>query len=300
MPLVSIALPVYNGAEFLKEAIESILAQTFTDFELIIVDDCSIDKSRDIVRSFTDPRIIFLQNDINRRTSYCLNRSLDIARGKYWARMDQDDISLPDRIEAQVAFMDAHPDVGICGTQFRSFGKNVISAESDYPQQYHQIQLMQLYVAPFAHPTVIIRKEVLEKNNLRYAENIIAEDYNLWAKLLLVTNAANLPQILLHYRRHPNSITKTFFKRISKERKLIQIHYCKDLFGLDDLQIPKMIYSGNPLIRKFGLKMLKRKNHLFEQELLNEYFIKLNKYFLDGSQIRYYLRRLIEKAQGKK
>ncbi len=295
MPLVSVLMPVYNGALYLKEAIDSILSQTFTDFELIIVDDCSTDDSAGVVCSYKDERIIFLQNTINKRTSYCLNRAIECSRGKYLVRMDQDDISFPERLQIQVDFMGKNPDIGICGTQLQTFGQGIAIEKSSYPLDHTSICLMQLYISPFAHPTVIMRKEVLLKNKLFYAEHIIAEDYDLWARLLPVTQGANLPNVLLHYRRHPKSITHTFYKRIHEERKLIQKNYCMVLFELKNAGMPSMIYSGIPIIRRYGLRLLQKRNEKFSKDLLVKYFTAVDRFFTNNSICRYYLRQVYRK-----
>ena len=125
MPKVSVLMPVYKTPElFLKEAIESILNQTFKDFEFLIIDDCPEDKTcENIISSFTDKRIKYIRNEINLGISGTRNRLLQIAKGKYIAVMDHDDVSLPERFEKQVAFLDAHPEIGVVGCQAEHFPK---------------------------------------------------------------------------------------------------------------------------------------------------------------------------------
>ena len=120
-PKVTVLMPVYNGEKYLKEAITSILLQTFDDFEFLIINDGSSDASVDIIQSFRDPRIRLVHNDTNIGLIATLNKGLKLAHGKYVARMDQDDISLPRRLEKQTYFMDNNPDVGVCGTWIKLF-----------------------------------------------------------------------------------------------------------------------------------------------------------------------------------
>src|SRR2546423_6687976 len=118
-PRVSVLMPVYDVAKYLREAIDSILGQTFTDFEFIIIDDASTDRSAEIINSYNDPRIRFIQNEKNVGLIATLNRGLDLAYGEYLARMDQDDVSLPERLAKQVAFMETASDVAASGTWAR-------------------------------------------------------------------------------------------------------------------------------------------------------------------------------------
>jgi len=117
-PLISVVMPVYNTEKFVAEAIESILAQTFTDFEIIIIDDCSTDKSWQIIQDFSekDQRIVTIQNSENQGLARSLNKGLKIAKGQFIARMDADDISMPQRFEIQLDFLKNHPDVGVVGS----------------------------------------------------------------------------------------------------------------------------------------------------------------------------------------
>ena len=121
--LISVIMPNYNtSVEYLSLAVDSILSQTYENFEFIIIDDCSTDESVDYLASITDPRVRVIRNDVNRGITASLNVALDNARGDYIARMDSDDVSLPERFEKQIAFMEANPDVIVCGTWIQSFG----------------------------------------------------------------------------------------------------------------------------------------------------------------------------------
>lgn len=292
-PKISILLPVYNGEKYLNESISSILNQSFQNFELIVIDDCSTDKSVDVIKSHNDSRIVFLRNSINSRTAHSLNRGIDIAKGKYIARMDQDDIASPTRLEEQYHFMEANPEVGICGTQIMPFGIGINSSTSKYPLSDSGIRLMQLYKPPFAHPTVMMRKAVLNKNKLRYRENFIAEDYSLWSKLLQVTKASNLSSALLRYRIHPSSITKTFYRRLPNEQKVIRVEYANYLFNQKSSFWSLMLNSGNSYFRKMAM------NHFqnigikgIPRELLEKHLNLLDQYFKKRNRWVYYFNKI--------
>lgn len=196
-PLVSVVMPVYNAEKYLREAINSILSQTYTNFEFIILNDGSTDSSAEIVRSYDDPRIVFIDNKKNAGLVAVLNQGLDLAHGEYIARMDSDDISLPKRFEKQVRFLQRHKSVGILGTFFHIFGNiDRIEKKKRYPKLSHMLE-----TCPVGHPTVMIRKSVLDEYNLRYDPHYKhAEDYELWTRAIQFTRIANLPQVLLNYR----------------------------------------------------------------------------------------------------
>jgi len=296
-PSLSVLLPVYNGGLYLERAIESILKQSFTDFELIIVNDNSSDDSEIIINNFNDSRIIYLKNDVNKRTAFSLNRAIDHAKGKYLVRMDQDDICYPDRFLKQFEFMESHPHVGISGTQMKTFGIDHKSFVTEFPIDHDEIRLQQLYKSPFAHPTVIMRRSLLVDNDIRYEVNYIAEDYSLWSKLLPVTTAANLPEVLLDYRIHPKSITKTFFKRIFKEQKRIRLDYARDLFSIDTYLV-KALYSPSYHLRKLAIAHLGRRQSLFSSKVYENVLQSFNNYFLDKLGWRYYLNRVKSKLSA--
>lgn len=205
-PLVTVLLPVYNAELYIADAVESILKQTFRDFELLVINDGSTDKSSEIIRSFKDERIRLVENEINLRLIATLNKGIKLAKGTYIARMDADDISLPERLQKQVSFMETHPEVGVCGTWFEQLGNPGKIVK--YPEEDAAIRIMMLYQTPFCHPSVILRKEVLEKNEILFSPDFIhGEDYEMWIRLSSHTRFANLPEVLLQYRLHENSVS---------------------------------------------------------------------------------------------
>ncbi|MEI6057424.1 MAG: glycosyltransferase family 2 protein [bacterium] len=210
--LISVIMPVHNGEKYLAEAIRSILAQTLKDFEFIIIDDCSTDHTAETIKSFKDPRIIVIKNDRQSGVAASLNKGINAAKGKYVARMDADDISLLKRLETQVAYMEKHPTIGICGTWVKTF--NTGDAEKHRlwkkPITDGEIKTLMFFTSSLIHPTVMFRRETLNTYNLRYDETYqSAQDYELWSRAIDYVQFANIPRVLLHYRIHANSITGT-------------------------------------------------------------------------------------------
>jgi glycosyltransferase involved in cell wall biosynthesis len=201
-------MTVYNGEKYLRAAIDSILKQTFSDFEFIIVDDASSDGSADIIRSYHDPRIRLISNRSNLKVPLSANKGLDLARGEYLARMDADDISLPGRLARQVAFMDAHPEVGVCG----SWAKDIDSAGNIIGERItpvgRELECYYWRPSPITNSTAMIRVKHL--GELRYdPEMPPSEDYDLWLRMKHRCRFSNLPEFLVLYRVHDESLSAT-------------------------------------------------------------------------------------------
>lgn len=206
LPKVSVLMPVYNGGSYLAEAIRSILEQTFTDFELLVIDDGSKDESYKIAAEISDDRIRLIRQDKNLGLVAALNLGLGLSRGKYIARMDADDISLPERLSRQVDFMDTNPDVGICGSWLQTFSDEKPVVWS-LPLSHSKIHVRLLFQSALFHPTVFIRKSTIDAQSLCYSSDYPhAEDYELWSRSLAYCRLANIGEALLHYRIHANSI----------------------------------------------------------------------------------------------
>jgi glycosyltransferase involved in cell wall biosynthesis len=207
-PKVTVLMPVYNGARFLAEAMESILGQTFADFEFLIINDGSTDDSLEIIHSFQDLRINQVNNGRNMGLIYTLNRGIDLAQGEYIARMDCDDISLPKRLERQVAFMDQHPEMGVCGTW-----AEFVNPPGGYwfPSDHESIVAGLQFTCWLVHPSIIFRASILREHHLYYNPAYQhAEDLDLWFRMSKVTRLANVPEVLLKYRIHPDQISQKF------------------------------------------------------------------------------------------
>ncbi|MBU4289011.1 MAG: glycosyltransferase [Proteobacteria bacterium] len=212
-PRVTVLLPVYNGEKYLREAIDSILGQTYRHYEFIIINDGSTDGSVEIMQSYSDERIRLIHNEKNIGLPSTLNKGIELATGEYIVRMDQDDISLPTRIEKQVRFMDNYPEVGVCGTWIKYIGIPRCPWKSTiykYPIKRRDIKSRLLFNSAFAHPSVIMRSILIEKFQLRYdPEHLTAEDWPLWQKCSFCFPLTNIPEVLLLYRVNPGSMTNS-------------------------------------------------------------------------------------------
>ncbi|MBN2857345.1 MAG: glycosyltransferase family 2 protein [Candidatus Delongbacteria bacterium] len=201
-PEISVIMSVYNAEPFLAEAIESILGQSFSDFEFIITNDASTDGSLEILSNYSkkDDRIILLRNLENRGLAANLNRMIEIAEGKYIARMDADDISLPERLQKQYDFMENNPGIGVSGAQIIPFGSKKFKMDPA-PVTHEEIKASLFFTNPMMHPTVMFRKSVLEETSARYDENLrTSQDLDLWFSLIRKTKFANCSEPMLRYR----------------------------------------------------------------------------------------------------
>ncbi|HEY9195650.1 MAG TPA: glycosyltransferase family 2 protein [Mucilaginibacter sp.] len=220
-PLVSIIMPVYNCASFLGDAIQSMLNQTFGDFELIIIDDASTDATVNIINSYRDQRITLVKKESNTGLIASLNIGLTAARGEYIARMDGDDISHPQRLEKQVSFMEANTHVVLCGSWYQLAGTNQVV---ELPVSHEAIKIALLDYCSFAHPTVMLRRQFFIDNNLQYDNAFVAaEDYELWTRVIRIGTTANIPEPLLYYRRHDNQVTAT-----NQPRQVANSNLCRE------------------------------------------------------------------------
>jgi glycosyltransferase involved in cell wall biosynthesis len=244
---VTVLLPVYNGERYLRETIESILAQTYRDFELLIVDDGSTDSSLELITSFVDDRIKVLRNPERLKLSGGLNRGMKEARGKYIARMDADDIALPKRLEKQFVYMERHPDVGVCGTGIEIFGA-VKKRKDIYPKTADEIKAYGLFDCPFCHPTVMMRKDLFLKHNLWYDGSYYpTEDYELWARAVYLFPTVNLDDVLLRYRVHGDSMTGSDWDAMDREAvRIIRgiLDRCGFDYSEDTLEMHRNIGRG--------------------------------------------------------
>ena len=198
-------MSVYNREKYIAEAIESILGQTFTNFEFLIINNCSTDKSRKIILSYSDSRIKLIDNEINIGLTKSLNKGLGLALGKYIARMDSDDISLPHRLQIQFEFMEKNPHIDICGSWYKLFGDRNSIIKT--PVQDREIKETLFFHNCIAHPAVIIRKNTFDKYQIKYSENYLhSEDYELWCREVDRLKFANIPEVLIKYRIHENQI----------------------------------------------------------------------------------------------
>ena len=206
IPLVSVILPVYNAELYVRESIQSILNQSFSDFELIILNDGSTDDSEIVISEFQDERIKYVKNETNLKLIDTLNLGLKLAQGKYIARIDADDVAFPDRFEKQITFLENNPDFGLVGSFAECFGDT--NGILKYVEEDQDIRFALLTHNPFIHSTIMVRSTVLKENNLTYKKDQLhVEDYDLWIQMLAFTKAKIIPECLIKYRVHENQIS---------------------------------------------------------------------------------------------
>jgi len=220
-PTISVLMPMHNASAYLSEAIESVLCQTFCDFELIVVDDGSTDNSVEIAKSYNDSRIRIIQNTRDFISS--LNKGVDAATGRYIARMDADDIMLPHRLKTQFEFLEKNIGVDICGSWAECFGFDDRVMQTI--TQHHKIISSLLLGNSMIHPSMMLRSSVFKQQY--YPEGYpCAEDYKLWT--ILAHNGftfANIPEVLLRYRRSVNQVTQKYSDTMRKSDSRIKFEY---------------------------------------------------------------------------
>ena len=289
--MVSVVMPVFNGEKFLKIAIESILNQTYTDFELIIISDGSTDRSVEIIKSYQDNRVRFLENEENKGIFYTRNRLLEEAKGKYVAILDCDDYAETTRLEKQVRFLDKNEEFGLVGSWVTLIDReNRIKEVWNLEHRPERIPSKLLFLNQFAQSSVMMRKEFAE---LKYREEIpLAEDYDLWVRISQKTRVINLAEFLVKYRLHQENISQ--IKVIELQKNVFKIYkYQLEKLGIyanqDELIIHEKIGNMNFETTasffekaKSWLELLHSKNEEIEvynklvfNELLGEYWAEL-------------------------
>lgn len=211
VPAVSVVMSVYNGARFLQEAIDSIVHQTFEDWELIVVDDCSTDDTAAILAQVQerDNRIRVHRLPANVGATKALNKGAQMARGNLIARMDADDVSLPARLETQVRYLEAHPEIAVVGSWVRRLDENgAVGALRHYPTNPALVAWSFFFFNALAHPTVMMRRSALDMERVYDPEYRLAQDYALFTSLSRRALLANVPEVLLHYRWWPGNSSR--------------------------------------------------------------------------------------------
>lgn len=227
-------MPVYNGEKYLRQAIDSILRQTFTDFEFLIINDGSTDSSAALIESYNDPRIRLVHNNTNLKLIETLNKGTKFTSGQYIARMDCDDISSSERLAKQIAFMDAHPEVGVLGTGIYIMGSDGKTRNKVlFPIKHHLLRWGLCFYCPICHPSAFIRKDALVKVGGYDPEMLYAEDYDLWYRLSKKTKLENLPDILLYLRKHQDSVCSTNFLLHTENATKINRAIISEVLGED-------------------------------------------------------------------
>lgn len=278
--LISVIMSNYNTPEdYLRDAIESVLNQTYSEFEFIIVDDCSSDNSLEIIKSYNDPRITVIKNETNLGITKSLNRALAVSKGEFIARMDADDICLSERFKKQVDYLKQHPDTIVCGTWVELFGDGASAYHEkksckNLPEREElQINLLFGNHMNIIHPTAMFNHRLLKENNITYNENyIFAQDYRMWVDCSQKGKLANIPEILFKYRIHN--------KAVSSDKKSVQTECAKNIMaeqlGWLGLNLPEnweKIHYGLLTGRKpFDLEYKKWIKNLLRHNKKKKYF----------------------------
>jgi len=234
MPLISVVMPVYNSERFLAQAIESILAQTFTDFEFIIVDDCSQDRSVEIIQSYQkrDGRVRLIKLERNVGKANARNQGMKASSGEYISVMDSDDVRLPQSLSKQVAFMEANPDIGVLGACAQAVNQDL---QPMYPMEApldHPAIALSLFVQrPFRHSVVLMRRELCLSVGGYEPSRRKGDDIELYTRLVWQTRFANLPECLLLVRHHPNQTQRDIYPKEREEQRLSRERFLKRLWG---------------------------------------------------------------------
>lgn len=218
-PLVSVVMPVYNAGSYLRESLNSVVEQSCQDWELIVIDDGSTDRTCEIVTSYADSRIRLQRNDVNMGLAHTRNMGISMARGEYVAWLDADDVSNHDRLADQVHYLERHREIDLCGTWVRTLGSGS-SVSWRFPRHPDYIRARLIFDNPLATSSVMMRMEAFRGSDLRFdARFAPAEDYDLWERLSAMSSFANLPKFHTRYRLHPDQVS---VRQSSRQRNAVR------------------------------------------------------------------------------
>ena len=269
---VTVAIPVYNDEKYLREAIDSILHQTYKDFILLIINDGSTDSIQDIIASYTDKRIKLINHPCKMGRPAARNTALEAADTKYLAWMDADDISLPDRLQKQISFLDSHPKISVCGSRVRYF--HDMRGTSRHPATSSEILATTLFHPAIANPSAVIRLSSIRQKNISYdARFKRAEDFSFWTDFFLVhsLNGFVVPDILLKYRVFSRLSNPVWHLKVIQDKVLPAIHM--DYTASEaEIHAGLVVENRTLLIQKYGLESifnwLERLNEHCQQQKL--------------------------------
>lgn len=296
-------MSVYNTEKFVSDAISSILEQTFSDFEFIIIDDGSTDNSLKTIQEYAtkDKRIRVVINGENIGLAKSLNKGIDLALGKYIARIDADDIAVPDRFEKQVAFLEKHPN-------FFALGGSLIFMDeygqlgqcSAYPLRPVEVKWQTFFGNALSHPSVMLRREIFKEHSIRYNENLsTTQDYDLWAQIVRKFQIANLPDVLLYYRQHSNTVSNQSHELQKKNNLEIRKHLIEETIKMkipsevvEATKKPFPVSKASTALRSIVLiLMLKKKMNLSELDKIDQDSIR--------QDVRYRIGKIIQNSGSK-
>lgn len=234
---VSFIMPIYNAEKYVQQAIESVLNQTYKNFELILVDDISTDSTMECLKKYKDERIRILHNDKNAGIAYSRNRGMDAATGEYIALMDDDDISMPERLEKQVMFLEEHPEIDFVGGKYQLIDKNgnILYEEKKAYKNPLYIKALFLFQNIYSNGEMMFRKDTIDRNQIRYAENQYGmEDFKFWIECSKIGKFSTIDEVFLQHRVHEQSETVRNKMNMLRERERHRM----------ELQRYSMILSG--------------------------------------------------------
>ena len=256
MPLVSVVMPVYNGESFLQEAIDSVLCQTYSNIELIIVNDGSTDRTEDIILSYSDPRIHYHKNEQNLHIVASLNKGFRIAKGYFIARMDADDICMPQRIECQVNYMQKHTDVDVCGTWAIKINEDggKIGCIRGFTDS-KMIACASLFTTPLVHPSVMFRRSIVKEEMYNPMIQGAGQDLELWSRLSLEGRVlANIPSFLMKYRWYDGNVSSKHIEKgfdLARKTLLPSVElFLKRHIATEEFLLHRLSY----MIKAYGVK----------------------------------------------
>ena len=270
-PKISVIMPVYNAEKYIKDAINSILNQTEKDFELILIDDCALDSSMDIINRCNDSRIRIIKNQKNEGIAFSRNRGIDVARGKYIALMDDDDIAPMDRFRIELNYMEEHLDIDVVGGIAGIIDENgkVKYIPPDTIYNPNRIYAELLFSNIIANGSTMIRADFIKKNHLHYKDSFLGmEDYKFWTECAIVGKIANINQVLLYWRN--TSTNETYYMKHQKEKER-KIKYA-------EIQKEALLAYGFELDQKemdlfVSVFPEGKKNYVSAEDLNNTYFL---------------------------
>lgn len=255
-PLISVIIPAFNAELYIKEALESVCSQTYVNLEIIVIDDGSSDRTREIIEKFQDARILLISRE-NRGLIATLNEGIEISRGDYVARMDADDICLSTRLETQVEYLRKHNNIGLLFTGIEYIDENGRKLREKVSTKSRKLEPVELlFGCPVCHPTVMFDMTKLKKSDIQYDKAYcLAEDFELWTRLVSITEIGIINKVLFKYRIHPNSITS---KNNEKQRIVASKALVSNLSYICKASMLKHLYTvyNNHLGNESNLKTL--------------------------------------------
>ncbi len=282
MAEIGIIVPVYNAEKYLSETIESLLTQTFSDFRIYFINDGSKDRSEQIIRSYQakDSRIEYIKKSENSGVTDTLNLGLKHCKEPFIARMDADDIAIPTRLERQIEYLKAHPEIDVLGTNMELFG-NLPNQRVNLPEDHARILMNLLFRNVMAHPTIMFRKNLLDTKGFVYSNSFPhMEDYYLWYSKRLIYRYHNMQEVLLRYRMEGQNITvqnkATHVARLAKFHQMVladlDMSYDDDIIALHGIR-----FGGDVPVNKSSIKKLHQHLSLLKKAIVKKAYIEDNK-----------------------